>query len=58
VTCQVQSRDGHITTVGSFQLTDGHGYWGSPIPGTHGSLTHARLVSPDGTVLATASFPQ
>jgi hypothetical protein len=58
VTCQVQSRDGHITTVGSFQLTDGHGYWGSPVPGTQGSLTRARLVSPDGTVLATASFPQ
>ncbi|MDX6334624.1 MAG: hypothetical protein QOG05_1964 [Streptosporangiaceae bacterium] len=56
VICEVQSRDGHITTVGSFRLTDGRGYWGSPVPPTHGSLTGARLVGPGGTVLATASF--
>jgi hypothetical protein len=56
VICEVQSRDGHITTVGSFRLTDGRGYWGSPVPATHGSLTGARLVGPGGTVLATASF--
>jgi Putative zinc-finger len=57
VICEVQSRDGHITTVGTFRVTDGHGYWGSPVPpATHGSLTGARLVGPDGTVLATASF--
>ena len=56
VICEVESRDGHVTTVGSFQLTDGRGYWGSPVPATHGSLTGARLVGPDGTVLATASF--
>jgi hypothetical protein len=52
----VESGDGHITTVGSFRLTDGRGYWGSPVPATQGSLTGARLVGPDGTVLATASF--
>ena len=56
VICEVESRDGHVTTVGSFQLTDGHGYWGSPAPGDPGQLTGARLVGPDGTVLATASF--
>ena len=56
VTCEVESRDGHITTVGSFRLTDGRGYWGSPVPPTHGSLTGARLIGPGGTVLATASF--
>ncbi len=56
VICEVESRDGHITTVGSFQLTDGHGYWGSPVPATHGALTGARLVGPGGAVLATASF--
>ena len=54
--CEVESRDGHVTTVGSFQLTDGRGYWGSPVPATHGPLTGARLVGPGGTVLATASF--
>ncbi len=56
VICEVESRDGHVTTVGSFRLTGGHGYWGSPVPATQGPLTGARLVGPDGTVLATASF--
>ena len=56
VICQVESRDGHVTTVGSFRLTDGQGYWGSPVPATQGALTGARLVGPGGTVLATASF--
>jgi hypothetical protein len=56
VICQVESGDGHVTTVGSFRLTDGQGYWGNPVPATQGSLTGARLVGPDGTVLATASF--
>ena len=56
VICQVESGNGHITTVGSFRLADGRGYWGSPVPATQGSLTGARLVGPDGTVLATASF--
>ncbi|HEX3488420.1 MAG TPA: zf-HC2 domain-containing protein [Streptosporangiaceae bacterium] len=61
VLCQVESRSGQISTVGSFRLTGGYGYWGSPAPGNPapgnpGSLKGARLVTPDGTVLATASF--
>lgn len=56
VLCQVVSRDGHVTTVGSLRLADGHGYWGSPATGAPGQLTGARLVTPQGTVLATASF--
>jgi hypothetical protein len=56
VICEVESGNGHITTVGSFQVTDGRGYWGSPVPVTQGPLTGARLVGPGGTVLATASF--
>ncbi|MBV9382529.1 MAG: hypothetical protein JOY82_05025 [Streptosporangiaceae bacterium] len=57
VICQVESPGGHVTTIGSFRLANGYGYWGSPGPVTGGPLTGARLVSPDGTVLATASFP-
>jgi anti-sigma-K factor RskA len=57
VICQVEGPDGHLTTVGSFQLTGGSGYWGSPDPVTNGPLTGARLVTTTGTVLATASFP-
>ena len=42
VICEVESRDGHITTVGSFRLTDGHGYWGSPRPGDPRARSPAR----------------
>ena len=56
VLCQVVSRDGHVTTVGSFRLADGHGYSGSPATGAPGRLTSARLVTTNGTVLATGSF--
>lgn len=56
VLCQVVGQNGQVTTVGSFRLADGHGYWGSPATGASGQLTSARLVSTNGTVLATASF--
>jgi len=56
VICQVRDRDGHVTIVGTFHLTNGYGYWGSPVPGNPGSLTGARLVTASGTVLATATF--
>lgn len=56
VICQLVGKNGHVTTVGSFQLTDGYGSWGSPTPAGVGTLAGARLISSDGTVLATASF--
>jgi hypothetical protein len=58
VICQVEGPDGHVTTLGSFRLAGGQGYWGSPDPANSGPLTGARLISTDGTVLATASFPE
>jgi hypothetical protein len=57
VICQVEGPDGHLTTVGSFRLAGGYGYWGSPDPVANGPLTGARLVTTAGTVLATATFP-
>jgi hypothetical protein len=57
VICQVEGPDGHLTTVGSFRLAGGYGYWGSPDPVTSGPLAGARLVTTTGTVLATATFP-
>jgi hypothetical protein len=57
VLCQVESPDGHITTIGSFRLTGGYGYWGSPDPATNGPLAGARLVTTTGAILATATFP-
>jgi anti-sigma-K factor RskA len=56
VLCQVEDRGGQLTTIGSFKLTGGYGYWGSPDPETSGTITGARLVTTTGTVLATATF--
>jgi hypothetical protein len=58
VTCQLESADGRVTTIGSFWLTDGHGSWGSPGWVGHDPPAGARLLASDGTVLATASFPK
>jgi hypothetical protein len=58
VTCQVVGPDGRASTVGSFRLADGYGTWGSPDPGNVGAVTGARLLSADGVVLATATFPR
>ncbi len=57
VICQLRSTDGGFTTVGSFRLNDGYGSWGSPATVSHGDLAGARLLAPDGTVLATATLP-
>jgi len=56
VRCQVVGTDGRVTTIGSFRLDGGYGAWGSPDPGNVGALASARLVSANGTVLATATF--
>jgi hypothetical protein len=56
VTCELVGRDGHIVSLGKFRLNGGYGSWGSPPPLERGPFTGARLVSADGTVLATASF--
>jgi hypothetical protein len=56
VTCQVIDEHGRVATVGSFKLADGYGAWGSPDPGDLGQLSGARLVSANGTVLATGTF--
>jgi len=56
VTCELVGKDGHVTKVGTFRMDDGYGAWGSPDPVDNGPLTGARLVSANGTVLATATF--
>jgi hypothetical protein len=58
VICQVVGENGHVATVGAFWLTDGYGSWGSAEPAGIGPLAGARLVSQQGTVLATARFAQ
>jgi hypothetical protein len=56
VTCQVVGVDGRVTSVGTFRLAAGYGSWGSPAWGNLGPLSGARLVTANGTVLATSSF--
>jgi hypothetical protein len=58
VTCQVIGKDGRVTTIGSFRLADGYGAWGTPNPGYLGDLSGARLVAPDGTVIAAGTFTE
>jgi hypothetical protein len=57
VICQLVSRGGNVMTLGSFWLDAGYGTWGSPDPVNHGQFTGVRLISTNGTVVATASFP-
>lgn len=56
VTCELTLDKGPAVRVGTFQLTGGYGYWGAPVHVASTSVTGARLVSPNGTVLATASI--
>jgi hypothetical protein len=57
VTCQLEQADGHFKDVGEFRLDDGFGSWASsPYTAGPGTIMGARLLSADGTVLATATF--
>ena len=57
VTCQLEMADGNFQNVGKFRLTDGYGSWGSsPYTAGPGAILGARLLSANGTVLATATF--
>jgi hypothetical protein len=56
VICQLVSADGHVTTIGTFQLADGYGAWGSPAWTGDGAPVGARLVTTNGVVLAAGTF--
>ena len=57
VLCQLEDADGHYKNVGEFRLADGYGSWGSsPYTAGPGKIMGARLLSANGTVLATATF--
>lgn len=57
VRCLLVHADGSTAPVGSFPLKDGYGSWGAPAATGPTPPTGARLTAPDGTVLATATFP-
>ncbi|WP_416981382.1 hypothetical protein [Streptomyces sp. T028] len=56
VRCLLVHADGSTVPAGSFPLSGGYGYWGAPAEVDPGTVTGARLVAPDGSVLATAHF--
>lgn len=58
VICQMKAADGQIMNVGTFRLADGYGSWGSRTWTGGATPVSARLLAPDGTVLATATFPK
>lgn len=56
VICQLVDSNGNVTTVGSFQLSEGYGSWGSPAWTGNGPPVGARLVTTNGTVIAAGTF--
>jgi hypothetical protein len=55
VRCQLENAAGQFTTVGNFRLTGGYGSWASTYH-SDGTVVGARLLSANGTVLATATL--
>jgi len=56
VVCELIGRDGQVTKIGSFRLTDGYGAWGGPESETVADVASARIIDASGAVVATASF--
>jgi hypothetical protein len=55
-TCQVVTDDGVTHTVGTFTVKQGYGAWGAPLPVSPRDVQRAEVVSPTGTVIATATM--
>jgi hypothetical protein len=56
VTCEVTLVGGKVVTIGVFKLSNGYGAWGAPLPAAAHDVSSARLVSPDGSILASAQL--
>jgi hypothetical protein len=56
VNCVVVTDDGVTHRVGSFNANKGYGAWISPLPVNPDQLRTAEVVSPSGTVIATATL--
>ena len=56
VDCVVVTDDGVTHRVGSFKAHKGYGAWISPLPVNPDQLRSAEVVSPSGTVIATATL--
>jgi hypothetical protein len=56
VTCMLRSHSGSVVAVGAFVLRDGSGQFSRTVPVNAGQIRGARLVTADGTIMASASF--
>jgi hypothetical protein len=56
VDCVVVTKDGVTRHVGTFVADDGYGAWVAPLPVDPAKVRLARVVSPSGTVIATAAL--
>jgi len=54
VICKVVMTDGETHTVGTFNAAHGYGSWGAPLHVPPTGVRSAEVVSPSGTVIATA----
>jgi hypothetical protein len=57
VRCQLQLGVGSTVSIGTFALTGGYGHWGGAYPDGSAPVSGVRLLTSDGSVLATATFP-
>jgi hypothetical protein len=56
VRCVVVTQDGVRHTVGTFESREGYGAWVSPLHVNPATVRTAEVVSPSGTVIATATL--
>ena len=56
VNCVVVTDDGVSHRVGTFVAHDGYGAWSAPLPVDPADVRTAEVVSPSGTVIATATL--
>jgi Putative zinc-finger len=56
VRCVVVTEDGKTHTVGTFVARDGYGAWTAPLHVNPATVRTAEVVSPSGTVVATATL--
>ena len=54
--CELDFGDGHVAQAGESTVADREGWWGTAVKTGADDLRSIRLLSPDGTTIATAEF--
>jgi hypothetical protein len=58
IRCQIEMENGQTEAAGAFVIQSGVGDWARPIPVDVDGIRGARLVTSQGSALATASFTE